>query len=76
MSYHKGPDTQREAARLYAESLRDVIEILWRNGSTTREIAVILNEEGFTTRLGADWSSMTVWRVLWRLKLEPAKNNT
>ena len=72
--HHSGCDKQREAARLYAESLRDVLEPL--RHLTTRQIARELNEQRFRTPRGGVWSSMTVCRLLWRLKLEPAQNDT
>jgi hypothetical protein len=62
-------DTQREAARLYAESLRDVLEPL--RHLTTRQIARELNDQRFRTVRGGPWSSMTVCRLLWRLNLTP-----
>jgi hypothetical protein len=74
MMRHAGCDRQREAARLYAESLRDVLEPL--RHLTTRRIARELNEQRFVTPRGGTWSSMTVCRLLWRLDLNPAKNDT
>ena len=71
---HSGCDKQRETARLYAESLRDVLEPL--RHLTTRQIARELNEQRFVTPRGGTWSSMTVCRVLWRLKLDFAKKDT
>jgi hypothetical protein len=73
----KASDTQREAARLYAESLRDVLEPL--RHLTTRQIARELNDQRFKTARGGEWSSMTVCRLLWRLNLKPpdfAKRDT
>ena len=73
---HAGTEAQREAARLYAESLRDIVEPMWRTGATTREIAFDLNREGFRTPRGSPWTSMTVCRILWRLKLaKPAETD-
>jgi hypothetical protein len=59
---------QREAARLYAESLRDVITPI--ANLPTREIARILNREGFTTVRARPWSSMAVSRLLRRLSYD------
>jgi hypothetical protein len=54
-----------DAARLYAESLRDVLEPL--RHKTTREIARELNADRFRTAKGCKFSSMQVWRILQRL---------
>ena len=54
-----------DAARLYAESLRDIMEPL--RHKTTREIARELHEDGFRTAKGYEFSSMQVWRILKRL---------
>ena len=54
-----------DAARLYAESLRDIVEPLRRK--TTREIARELNADRFRTAKGCEFSSMQVWRILQRL---------
>ena len=56
---------QREAARLYAESLRDIVMPIAH--LPTREIARILNREGFRTVRARLWSSMAVSRLLRRL---------
>ena len=71
---HSGCDKQRETARLYAESLRDVLGPL--RHLTTRQIARELNEQRFVTPRGGTWSSMTDCRLLLRLDLNPAKNDT
>jgi hypothetical protein len=57
-----------DAARLYAESLRDVVEDLVSRNKTTREIARELNEDEFKTAKGCEFSSMQVWRILRRLE--------
>ena len=62
-----GPDTQREAAQQYAESLRDIVEPI--KNKPTRQIARELNVQRFLTARGNFWSSMTVSRLLKRLKL-------
>jgi len=62
-----GPQTQREEARLFAESLRDVVEPI--KNKPTRQIARELNVQRFLTARGNYWSSMTVSRLLKRLKL-------
>jgi hypothetical protein len=56
-----------DAARLHAESLRDVVEDLMSRNKTTREIARELNEDQFRTAKGCEFSSMQVWRILKRL---------
>jgi FixJ family two-component response regulator len=56
-----------DAARLHAESLRDVLEPMIRN-KTTRKIAYELNWEGFRTVKGHRFTSMQVWRILKRLE--------
>ena len=55
-----------EAARLHAESLRDVLEPL--RHKTTREIARELNADRFRTARGCKFNSMQVWRILKRLE--------
>jgi hypothetical protein len=55
-----------DAARLHAESLRDVVEPL--RHKTTREIARELNADAFRTTKGCEFSSMQVWRILKRLE--------
>jgi len=57
-----------EAARLHAESLRDVVEDLVSRNKTTREIARELNADRFRTAKGCEFSSMQVWRILKRLE--------
>ena len=57
-----------DAARLHAESLRDVVEDLVNQHKTTREIARELNEDEFRTAKGCEFSSMQVWRILKRLE--------
>jgi hypothetical protein len=54
-----------DAARLHAESLRDVLEPM--RFKTTREIARELNADAFRTAKGCEFSSMQVWRILKRL---------
>jgi len=54
-----------DAARLYAESLRDVVEPM--RHKTTREIARELNADRFRTAKGCEFNSMQVWRILKRL---------
>jgi hypothetical protein len=65
----KRSDMMREAAQLYAESLRDVITPI--ANLPTREIARALNRERFVTSRGGQWSSMAVSRLLKRLELRP-----
>ena len=65
----KRSDMMREAAQLYAESLRDVITPI--ANLPTREIARALNRERFVTSRGGQWSSMAVSRLLNRLELRP-----
>ena len=63
----KRSDMMREAAQLYAESLRDVVTPI--ANLPTREIARALNRERFVTSRGGRWSSMAVSRLLKRLEL-------
>ena len=63
----KRSDMMREAARQYAESLRDVVTPI--ANLPTREIARALNHERFVTSRGGKWSSMAVSRLLKRLEL-------
>jgi hypothetical protein len=65
----KRSDMMREAARQYAESLRDVVTPI--ANLPTREIARTLNRERFVTSRGGRWSSMAVSRLLKRLELRP-----
>ncbi|MGY3621242.1 recombinase family protein [Bradyrhizobium sp. USDA 10063] len=59
--------SNRQAANAHAESLRAIIEPI--KHLSTRRIAAILNEDGHTTQRGGEWSSVTVMRLLDRLKL-------
>jgi hypothetical protein len=63
----KRAEIAREAARQYAESLRDVVTPI--ANLPTREIARALNQERFVTSRGGRWSSMAVSRLLKRLEL-------
>ena len=65
----KRAEIAKEAARQYAESLRDVITPI--ADLPTREIARQLNREHFVTSRGHRWSSMAVSRLLKRLELRP-----
>ncbi|WP_027584025.1 recombinase family protein [Bradyrhizobium sp. Ai1a-2] len=62
-----GGTANKQAANAYAESLRSVVEPI--KDLSTRRIAAHLNEGGHTTQRGGQWSSVTVMRLLDRLKL-------
>jgi DNA invertase Pin-like site-specific DNA recombinase len=61
------PALLRDRADAFAESLRPVVTSVW-NGMSSRQLASFLNAQGHKTATGGAWSSMTVLRLVERLK--------
>ncbi|WP_027581475.1 recombinase family protein [Bradyrhizobium sp. Ai1a-2] len=62
-----GGTANKQAANAHAETLRPIVEPI--KDLSTRRIAALLNEDGHATQRGGQWSSVTVMRLLDRLKL-------
>jgi DNA invertase Pin-like site-specific DNA recombinase len=60
------PAIMKERSSAFAESLREVVTPIINLSS--RRIAAILNERGIKTSTGTAWSSVTVLRLIGRLK--------
>lgn len=63
----KGPEAMKEAARQATRQATAFAQTLRKQGATLSSIATTLNESGFTTRTGAQWSAMQVKRILDRV---------
>ncbi|WP_444910275.1 recombinase family protein [Microbulbifer sp. TRSA005] len=58
----------KKQANKRAENLRGIVQPLVASGMTTRDIAAELNKAGLTTARGGEFQSMTVSRLVKRLK--------
>src|SRR6516225_416066 len=59
----------RVEANAYAETLRDAVTPLAKDGLTTRAIAKALNDRGLKPKRGGAWQSPQIMRLLARLEL-------
>lgn len=60
----KGPEAIKDAARQATRQATAFAQTLRGQGATLAAIATTLNESGFTTRTGAQWTAMQVKRIL------------
>jgi len=63
------PALLRDRSNAFAEGLRDIVEPLVGSGYSSRQLAVALNQMGEHTATGGAWSSVTVLRLVKRLKV-------